>query len=505
MAESNKKTVMALVKEVTEGTPVKPTAGNQYIALQDGFSIDPAFEELTNEELTGSLGVAKSILGLENPTASLSHYIRHSGIEGQEPNYGLLLEGVFGTKKIVAIERDTVGGSTAGDSVTAAIIKVDTGEGVEFERGQAILIKDGVNGFEIRNVLSVSIDDLTLAFNLANAPASGVNLGKAVFYKPADTHPSMSIWNFRGNGGAIELISGAKITEFSMEVTAGELVNGSFTLDGIEFFFNPIEVDATNNKFDGTDDGGIFTATIPSRTYKDPHDLAAQLSTSFTAASASETWTVTYDNVTGKFTIAATGAVVSLRWDTGASTATSIGPDIGFVIISDDTGSTSYVGDNAIDLSRLQTPIFDDSNPLVAKNNEVFFGDFPDISCFSARTITTVLANTNESLPDVCSQSGQEGKLITERVITTTIVATLPRFEADKFRRFRENDDIQLAYNFGTKVGGGWVAGKSANMFIPTGTISAFKLGDDASIVTLEMTVKAFVKDALNEFYFNFL
>lgn len=504
MAESTKKTVMALVKEVTEGVPVQPTAGNQYIALQEGFDIAPTFEELTNEELTGSLGLAKSILGLENPTASLSHYIRHSGVEGQEPNFGLLLEGVFGAKKIVSTERDTVGGSTAGDSTTAAIIKVDTGEGVEFERGQAILIKDAVNKFEIRNVLSVSVDDLTLAFNLANAPASGVNLGKAVLYKPGESHPSISIWNFRGNGGAIELIAGAKVTEFSMEVTAGQLVNGSFTLDGIEFFFNPIEVDATNNKFDGTDDGGVFTATIPSKMYKDPIELGQALATAINAVAA-DLWTIVYDNLTGKYTIASDGALTTLRWDTGASTAVSIGTDIGFDISADDTGSNSYVGDNAIDLSRLQTPIFDDSDPLVAKNNEVFFGDFNDILCFGARTINSTLSNTNESLPDVCSTSGQEGKQITEREITVEIVATLDRFEADKFRRFRENDEIQLAYNFGTKVAGDWVAGKAANMFLPTATITSFKLGDDAAIVTLELTVKAFVKDAKDEYYLNFL
>jgi len=504
MAEQTKKTVMALVKEVTEGVPIKPTAGTQYIALQDGFELEPAFNELENEELTGSLGVSKTILGIENPTASLSHYIRHSGVEGQEPNFGLLLEGVFGAKKIVSTERNTIAGSTAGTATAAAIIKVDVGEGVEFERGQALLIKDSVNKFEIRNVLSVSTDDLTLNFNLDNAPAVGVNLGKAVLYKPGETHPTLSIWNFRGNGGAIELISGGRLTEFSMEVTAGELINGSFSMDGIKFHFNPIEIDATNNKFDGVDDGGAFTATIPSKMYVDPHELADALATSINAV-ATDVWTVVYSDTTGKFTIASDGTLTTLAWDTGASTAVSIGPDIGFVITADDTGANSYEGDNAIDLTRLQTPAFDDSDPLAAKANEVFLGDFADNVCFKTQTLTATLTNTKTDLPDVCSDSGKEGTLITEREASVELVATLQKFEADKFRRFRTNQETSFAFNFGTKSAGNWVAGKSANIYLPTATISSFKLSDNDGVVTLEMTLKAFVKSALDEIYLNFL
>lgn len=503
-AQQTKKTVMALVREVTEGVPIKPTLGTQYIALQDGFELEPAFDELENAELTGSLGVSKTILGIENPSSSLSHYIRHSGVEGQEPNFGLLLEGVFGDKKIVATERNTIAASTAGDSVAAAIIKVDAGEGVEFERGQAVLIKDSANVFAIRNVLSVDGDDLTLNFNLDNAPGVGVDLGKAVLYKPGEAHPTMSIWNFRGNGGAIELISGSRVTEFSMEVTAGELINGSFSMDGVKYHFNPIEVDANNNKFDGIDDGGAFTATIPSKMYVDPHELAAAMTTAINAVTG-ETWTVTYIDVTGKFRIASTGALTTLAWDTGASTAVSIGPDIGYSVAADDTGANTYDSDNAIDLTRLQTPDFDDSDPLAAKANEVFLGGFADNVCFKTQSLTATLTNTKTDLPDVCSDSGKEGTIITGREANIELVATLQQFEADKFRRFRENQETSFAFNFGIKSAGNWVAGKSANLYFPTATISSFKLSDNDGVVTLEMTLKAFVKDALGEIYLNFL
>ena len=175
---------MAIVTEVTEGTPVSPTSAGQYIALQDGYSLEPAFEVLDNAELTGSIGKAKPVLGLENPTASLDHYIRHSGVEGQEPNFGRLIEGVMGAKSVNATEYDTDAGSTAGTALVAGTVVVDAGDGVQFERGEALLIKDATNGFKVRNVESISTDTLTVNFNMSAAPAANVNLGKAVLYKP---------------------------------------------------------------------------------------------------------------------------------------------------------------------------------------------------------------------------------------------------------------------------------------------------------------------------------
>lgn len=147
---NNKASVLAVKKEVTEGVLVNPTASGDYVALQEGFSFAPQFEELTSAELKNSIGVGETVLGSENPTASFDHYIRHSGIEGQEPDYGEILESVFGAKAVAASEYSTIAGSTT------LIVKVGVGEGVNFERGQCLLVKDGVNGYSMRNVLSVS-------------------------------------------------------------------------------------------------------------------------------------------------------------------------------------------------------------------------------------------------------------------------------------------------------------------------------------------------------------
>lgn len=502
-AEQTKKTVMAIVKEVTPGTPVKPTGAGDYLALQEGFDIEPAFESLENTEFTGSLGNSKPILGLENPSVSLSHYIRHSGMEGIEPDFGLILEGAFGAKKIVATERDTTAGSTAGTSSAKAVLNVGVGEGVEFERGQAVLIKDAVRS--IRNVESVSVDALTLNFNLASAPASGVNLGKAVLYKPAETHPSLSIWNFRGNGTAMELVAGARVTELSIEANAGELINGSFTMNGVEFFFNPIDqITSSNNKIDFEDDVGVKLATVPVGYYKDPHDLAAAIQSAMNAV-ADDVITVVYNNITGKFTISSDGVTTfDIFWQSGANTAQSIKFVLGFNN-TDDTGAFTYTSDNPISLGAFHTPAFDSADPLVAKNNEVFMGHYSNLVCFCASTLSFNMTNTLTDVLCVCAESGKQETLVTSREVSIEITSILERYEADIFRRFRENETTQFMYNFGFKSGGNWVEGKSCNLYVPTATISSWKIGDNDGIISLEATLTAFVDAGKGEVYLNFL
>jgi hypothetical protein len=499
-----KASVLAILEETTEGVPVAPAAATDYLALQDGFDVESAFDTLENAELTGSLGKAKPIQGLENPTASIDHYIRHSGVEGQEPNFGLLIEGAFGGKSVNATEYNTVAASTAGNATTAAIIKVDTGEGLFFERGEALLIKDGVNGYSVRNVKSIASNDLTLNFNLAGAPALGVNLGKAVLYKPGNDFPTVSGWLYRGNGGAIELVAGLRVTEISIEANAGELVNGSFSLEGTGYYFNPIEITSSNDHIDFDDGGGEENVTVPQKVYKDPHELAEAIQSAMDAATA-DTITVVYSDITGKYTISSSGGTLELLWNSGANTANTIGSTIGFLVAADDTGAVTYTGDNPIDLESPFVPTFDASDPIVAKNNEVFLGDFDNNICFCAATISIALTNTKQDILCVCAESGKSGTVIIEREATIEITALLEQYDADKFKRFRTNQNTEFMYNFGVKSGGNWVAGKTCNVYAPTAVISAFKLEDQDGLVGLSMTLTTYVANGLGEIYVNFL
>src|SRR5690606_11952221 len=160
---------------------------SDYVRLQDDFDMSPAFETLESAELSASIGRSKSILGSENPTLSFSHYVRNSGVAGQAPDFGEMIKAAFGDEVVAGSEYGTVAASTEDE------IKVDTGEGANFQRGQLLLVKDPVNGNSIRPVHSVSGDSLIPGFNLPAAPGAGVPLGKCVLYKPADAgHQSLT-------------------------------------------------------------------------------------------------------------------------------------------------------------------------------------------------------------------------------------------------------------------------------------------------------------------------
>ena len=493
----NRKSVLALVTEVTEGTPVSPTSASQYTALQEGFDFNPAFTELESAELQDSIGQTKTILGVEQPTMSFSHYLKHSGVEGQAPDYGILLESLLGEKTVNATQYNTVAASTT------VLVKVDAGEGANFRRGQALLVKDGTNGYSIRNILSIAGDDLTLGHALSVAPAAGVDLGKAVHYEAAsEGHPSVSIWGYRANGGAVELISGAKVTEMQIDITSGELINANFSLAGTAYYFNPIEITSSTRYIDFNEGGASLAGVLNTGFYKDPHELADAVAAALNLTAVAAI-TCTYSDSTGKYTIVSAGATFELEWNTGANVANSAAAKLGFSAAADDTGALTYTSDTAVVLSAPQTPSYDQTSPIVAKANEILLGLQSEITCFGARSVGISVSNEQERQPDLCADSGFEGTENTKRTVTFNVVATLAQYEAKKYSQFRNGTTVAFAYNFGDKLGGNWVAGKCVNMFAPYATITSFKLGDANGITTLEMSVRAYVNSGASEFHVN--
>ena len=498
----NRRSVLALVTQVATGTPKAPTAAADYAALQEGFEFNPSFSELESQELQDSIGQAKTILGTESPTMSFSHYLKHSGVEGQEPEYGKVLHSLLGMKTVNAVEIACLVASTT------EIIKV--ADASLFRDGQALLVKDPVNGYSIRNIKSrnLATDELTLGFLLPVAPGVGVNLGKAVHYEAAsEGHPELSVWGFRGNGGAVELIGDAKCTDMSIDITAGELINAQFNFAGTSYFFNPIEITATSKYVDLNDGAVDYPIVLNEGFYKDPHELAESLQQKINDSAIGGAATVTYSDSTGKFTIALAGGTgtFEILWNTGANTANSAAAKLGFSTAADSTGALTYTGASAISLVAPQTPSYDASNPIVAKSNEILLGAKGEITCFGARSVNVSVQNEQERNPDLCSDSGFEGTENVSRSVTFQIVATISQYEAKKYSQFRKGDEIAFCYNLGEKLGGNWVAGKCVNMYAPYATITNFKIGDANGVATLEMSVRAFVKSGAPEFHVNCL
>lgn len=492
--------VLAIKEEVTEGTAVAPTAGTDAVALQPDFSMEPGIEVITNDELRASIGQTKPLLGNEAPTASFSHYLRASGVAGQAPNFGLLLKSFFGASSAQVTERDTVASSTV------SLIKVDTGEGAEFERGEPLLIQDATNGFSVRHVDSVSTDDLTINFNLANAPASGVLVGQSVLYKPANTgHIPLSLWHYLGNGGKIQMMSGSKVTGFDIDVTSGQLINASFSLEGKEFFVNPILITSSTRYLDWTDDDGTFAAAVTAGWYKTPQALASALQSAMNATASTETATVTYSNSTGKFTIKTTGTVLTLKWNTGANTANTIGTKLGFSVAADDSGTaatTGYISDNAQSLAFPYTASYDSADAVVAKGVEVMFGSATDTTCFGAISASISASNTRVIKQDLCETSGQAGSIITGREVSVAITARLSQYDSGKFDDYINATEKKFQLTFGPKSGTNWTKGSICSVYMPNCSITEYAVDDADGLAILNMTATAFVDDSGNgEFY----
>ncbi len=501
---TSKADVMAIVEEVTPGTIVDPSSGDDYLTLQPSTTFTPAFESLTNDEIRASIAPAKPIQGLEQPTSSFSHYIKASGAEGTSPEFGKVLKSLFGSTSANATERSTTTGSTVN------LLKLAAG-GSDFARGKAVLIKDGVNGYRIRPVHSVNGNDLELGFQVPTAlqPASGVALGKCVNFAPVNSgHPSLSMHMYRGNGQAYEAMAGAQCTGLEISSPAGQNINGNFSFQGTKYFFNPIRITATNKFIDFEDSIGVEVASIPEGVYRDPNELAQALQDAMNAVSDDEFVVVFNSKGTnkGKFTITSDGTTLKLLWDTGANAANTIGTALGFSVAADDTGALTYTGDNQKTWGAPHTPSYDPTAPVAAKGQEVLLGDSVDFECFKAGNVGVSIGKTAENVLSICAESGVEQNIATGRAVTITIQALLDKHEAENFKRFRKGDTTRFCYNFGVKSGGNWVPGHCVNIYIPTAVISSFSVTEVNSVHALDLTLTAFADENGNgECYMNFL
>lgn len=499
---TTKSTVLALKKETTEGTPVLPAAGTDFVPPTGYPELSPNINLLESNELRGSIGAAKGISGIEEPTASFGLYLKHSGVEGQAPNYGEIMEGVFGSTLVQSTERSTT------TSSTVSLLKLAAG-GSDYARGKAVLVKDGTNGYSIRPVQSVSSNDLTLGFNLSSAPASGVACGKFVNFSPANSaHPSISVWRYSGNEHSIDCVAGGKVTNVEMSASAGELIEMSCELLGTKYLFNPIEITSSTEVIDFDIGASALAASVAVKVYKTPHELASALQAAMIAAGGTGVTVIYNDNGAnaGKFTIAKASGSLTLLWNTGTNTASSIASKIGFSTAANSTGGLTYTSATVQSWAAGYTVAFDAADPLVAKNNEVFLGDSTDNVNFCAASLSITFENENSQVPCVGAETGIESNFFSGRVATVSITGRLDKHDADLINRFLNNSDTRFMYNCGEKSGGNWVAGKCASIYIPTCTVTSFAMTDLDGVVGVEIELRSFVDSSGNgEVYLNYL
>jgi hypothetical protein len=490
--------VFAITKEVTSGTYLEPLSGANFVPLRPGNELTYEPEQLESDEIQNDIGASKSSTGKEVVSGSHAAYLKHSGVEGQEPEVGILYESLFGSKYVPATEYNTDTGSTT------LVLNVGVGNGANFRQGQSVLVKKG-DGYKIRNIASITGDVLTLNFALDSAPASGIGLGKSIVYLPvASGHPTISTTKYLGSGFAKEVSAGNAVTEASITMDANGFGEVEFSFEGTKYYFNPIEITATTKYIDFTDDAGTFAAIIAEGIYKTPVALADAIASSLNANST-ETYTAIFSSSTGKFTIATpTSSALDLKWNTGANTANTIASKIGFSAAADSTGALTYTATNEQSYAPTLTPAYDSADKIVIKDAELFIGNPEDNLCICAQSVSLTVSKTVEDVDCICEESGISEKIATERTAEMEITASLKKHDVALLDSLLKNNGISAMINCGPKTGGNWSAGKCFNAYLQKCTVSKYTTTGD-SFIQVTMTLKGYVDGTQKDCYLNFV
>lgn len=487
----------AIKKETTIGEYIAPTIGTDFIPLRPKNDLTFKPEILSSDEIANDIGATKGSIGKKSVAGSHSAYLKHSGVEGVEPDLGLMYESLLGSKAIAGTEYSTAASSTT------TIVKVGVGVGVNFQAGQVLLLKDSVNGYSIRNVSSVTGDNITLNFKLTAAPAASVNLGKCILYVPVSTgHPTFSVTKYLGNGFAIESASGNTVTDITIKSDANKFGEVDVTFEGINYLYNPIQITATSKYIDFIDDQGTQVAIIPVMTYANPIELADAIHLALHSAST-ETFTCTYNNVTGKFSIASGSVIFSLLFATGTNVANSIKSKIGFAA-TDLTGSSTYTSATEQIYTSALTPSYDTADNIVVKGAELFIGTVSNNLCFCAQTVSLKITKKVEDVDCICSENGILEKIPTSRTCEMTVKAVLKKHEVALLEALLANAGISAMLNAGPKASGNWIAGNCFNAYMQNCTVSDYKTSGE-SFIAVEILLKGFVTSTQKDIYLGFI
>lgn len=509
MAYATRSSIFAFVEETTEGTPVAAT-GAEFTVVREGASLSGAVNTVTSDELRNSIGASQSFVTSQAPTGSVPKYFKPSGTEGVEPDYGILIESCLGAVDVNTVEYATDAGSTAGTSAVRANLKVVAGIEANFQKGQAVLIKDAVNNYAVRPIFDgITSTNLPLAFNLGVAPAAAVNLGKAVLYLPSTTQPTFTahMWQAQTNSAIHQMISGCRTTAMNIEFNANELAAVTFEFGGLEYFVDPVEITSSSRYIDFTDSAGTVAAQLEVKTYATPIDLAAEIASKMTGASASsgaDIISCSWNNSTGKFTITSDGTVLSILWQSGTNTANSAKTKLGFSN-TNDTGGLTYTSDTALSWDPGVTPAYDSQSPQVVRDNMLELGTFSDYLCFGGQALTISVATPKTDVPNWCAETGIDESIILSREVTVSATLKFQKHDVQQFYNLINNVDTQLHFVHGKKIGGNWVPGTIVSTYLPTISITANTIADQDGYLVVQMEATAFVGPDAEDIYINFL
>lgn len=180
----------------------------------------------------------------------------------------------------------------------------------------------------------------------------------------------------------------AASTAFSLDQAFLD-TTGSYNYTAYKYDYEAVNdviiINSKNCKIDFTANGSTYAATLTSGSYS-PTTLCTEIDTRLTAAS-SQSYTVTFNSITRKFTIVQGGTTFTLLFATGTNAYISASGVLGYDI-EDQTGALTYTSTYALSgIARLSKPISmyrsnspqnsRDSNKIFMIDDNTFQRDYP--------------------------------------------------------------------------------------------------------------------------------
>ena len=507
---------VALKAKDLEGELVQPSSGKEFLAIQTDFSLTPNFESVENLEIKDDIMSGQPTISGENPSGTLSHYFKGSGDPGVAPNFSALLKSTFGAEKVVS------GVTTLASSSTTTVLKAaNNNDAAKFSKGDMILIRDDANGYAIRPVLKTSGTDITLAYALSKAPANKVKIGKLVTYSPKSIDlPVFDCWHYLGGGtDGLETIRNCRTVSMSISASAKENINCSYSFEGTDYGLNTTKYatgiligpnsDDLTFTYDSANDAGAKSAmiTLEHKAYTKAQ-LAAEVQKKMRAVTDTgydfAELVCTYDSSTDKY-----------EFDTSAAPSGAKLDSLGFTYATSDKSlymdilglGTADIEATAISASsKLVAPHtaggndwdpgiesdFDETRPVIARDQVLFIGDQMDNVCVEAPSVTIDISTPKTLLTSICQESGNFATVINQRTATMSVSSFLQRDDKRYFEKFKQGDKTSFAFIGGLKSGGNWKVGEAFGVYGSEATITNFNLEQVEDVYSLSMELTCF-------------
>lgn len=206
-----------------------PASSTDYVqVLNDGFEISPAKELKERQILTSSIGKVSPRASTKSVSGSLPIEFRAAGVEGQIPQYDLIIRSALGARRKRTVR------VTSGSGHTTSVINVTNANKKFKVYDMVVILQSGAH--HVAFVSAVASGSITIFPVMPSTPSNGVEIAKCVTYLPANAnHPVYTVNGYWGNEIREQAI-GCRSASMSIEnFTTGDIPTQKFQFEGVNF------------------------------------------------------------------------------------------------------------------------------------------------------------------------------------------------------------------------------------------------------------------------------